>query len=519
MRRAADGAVAGLAAFLLAAVLAGATPAPAAGVPPATIAHAAQASPAPPSPPHRAPGDTLDLADLHEAVRRLDPRDRQLSLQGEASRARREGLDGRWLPQLQLQAEATYQTDVPSALDDGAGGAPPGGLTVPEPPRDRYDLGLEVRQLLYDGGEVSGSRAVERARLAERTWATRASLYGLREEVDRAFFTALLEQERRRQLRLLREDLDARRELVAARVRAGSLVPAELAAVEAELVRVEQRLDAAGAAQRGALERLSLLLGRDVEAGVVLSVPALDTAAAEARRRLAASGSGAFPGGEPMDPRTASATPWSARPEWRALERRSERLRAQAELADAETRPRASAFVRGAVGRPGLDFFDDAAAPYATAGVRIRWSFFDGGSSGAESRALRLEARAVEAERAALGASLRRRAAAVLHEIDRLARALASDDRLVELEERRRRTALRQLEEGVLLPSEYVERRTDAFEARLRRRIHRVELAAARARLLRILGRDLPGFTAGPGLQVPVSFPTSPSASPTGDRR
>jgi len=420
-----------------------------------------------------------------------------------------------WTPGLRLTAEGTYQTETPTALSADETAGLPAGITVPEPPRDRYEIALEVEQLLWDGDRVARGERAARAAGAEGAAETRSALYGLREELDRAFFSVLRHRERAEQLRLLLEDLEARRRTLAARVRSGALVPAELAAVDAELVRARQELDAAEAARRTGRERLSRLLAADVEPGAVLSVSDLRAGVDSVVGALARSAPVRTPQrdsvaseGDPITER-----PWAHRPEWRRLVRTGSRLRAEAALAEAETRPRVSAFVRGALGRPGLDFFDDAFSPYALIGVRVSWSLFDGGGSDARSRALRLEAATVDAERAALGDLLRRRASAVLPEIRRLARALASDDRLVELQERRLRTARRRLEEGVLLPSEYVERRTDVFEARLRRRTHRVRLAEERARLLRILGRPLPGAEGRPGLVIPLrTFTDDPGA-------
>lgn len=429
------------------------------------------------SPTVEAEPDTLRLGALHQLARDRDPRSRQLDLYERAGRASLRRLDDRWLPSLRLDAEATYQTEVPTAVTGVGAGELPSGLSVPEPPRDRYDAGLRVEQLIYDGGTVSARKEVARARVAERKWEARASLHGLRGEVDAAFFAVLREQERQRQLGLLLEDLRARRRLVAGRVEAGSLIPAQLAAVEARVIEARQELSAATADRRSALSRLSLILGREVGRDAVLEVPELAAAVDSAVRDL-------------RPPHSDSL--WLARPEVARLESLGDRLRAQARVAEAGSNPVATAFVRGAVGRPGLDFFDDSFSPYATAGVRLRWSFFDWGASDDEARALRLRAEVARAESEALGRALRRRAESVLLEIDRLADALGSDRALIEAQEERRRAALRQLQEGVLLPAEYVERRTDVFRARLQRRLHRVEIAAARARLLRVLGQSLP---------------------------
>lgn len=465
-----------LALVTLAAVDPATIPAPAAGQSPA----ARLAS----GPPTSSEADTLQLAELQAEAARLDPRSRALALQERASGARLEAIGAGWLPRLELEGQGSYQTEVPSVRLGSTGALPP-GLEIPVPPKDRYEAALEVDQLLYDGGRIARQRSIERARLAERRAATRTSLHDLRAELDAAFFTALLEQERREQLALLVAELEARRRLVSGRVDAGALVPAELAAVEAELVGAGQQLDEAETARRSALRRLGALTGREIGEASVLEVPELERAEA-----LADSG-----GAAPADD---SLPPWASRPEWQRQKSLEERLRSEAALADAGDAPRASAFVRGAYGRPGLDFFDDEFSAYATAGVRVTWSLFDGGSSGSEAAALRLEAEAAAAERAALGEALRRRVEAIRSEVGHLRRALESDDRLVELRDERARTALRQLEEGVLLPADYVERRTELFEARLRRSTHRVRLAAARAELLRVLGRPLPPTTGAP---------------------
>lgn len=469
--------------------------------------------------------DTLRLGAVHETVRRLDPRSRQVTLQRRATRARVDGIDGRWLPRIRLSGEGSYQTETATALTADQAGGLPGGIAIPRPPKDRYELAVEVEQLVWDGDRIARRRALERAGGEERIAGTRIALHDLRREADEAFFAALHGQERADQLRLLLEDLGARRRLVAAGVRAGTRLPAGLAAIRAEEIRARQDLQEAEAGRRAALERLSLLLDRPFDAGTVLSIPDLAPAVRGLEARLgrsgapgspvrppgaAADGTGADGGG---GAREAPDWPWSTRPEWRRLERTGERLRAEAALAGADDHPRVSAFLRGAVGRPGLDFFDDAFSPYAVMGVRVNWSLFDGGETGSRERALRLEARATDAEQEALGEVLRRRAAAALPEIRRLVRAMDTDDSLVALQEERRRAALRQLEEGVLLPSEYVERRNDVFEARLRRRLHLVRLAETRARLLRVLGRPVPAGPAAGGLTVPLStFDSDPGS-------
>lgn len=441
-----------------------------------------QAGPALANGPAQTP-DTLRLEDLRSTVRRTDPRSGQVELHERRAELRLRNLDAEWLPSVVFRAQASYQTDVPTVdLADSGAGVPTPGFDVPAPPRDRYEVAAELEQLVWDGGRIQRRRAVERARLAEENAGTRADLYGLREELDAAYFTALLQQERRNQIELLIQDLDARVALVSARVREGVALPSQLSTLEVERIDAEQELDSAESARRAALERLEILLGRRLTDDETLAIPdpgplpELPTLRSNPPDFADDSGEG---DGE---------SPFSGRPEWQRLDRTRDRIRTEASLSDAADRPSISLFARGAYGRPGLDFFDDTFSPYATVGARLRWPALDWGTSERGSEALEIQSRIVETERAALEEGLRRRARSVVHDIERLESALERDERAVALREEIEGTARRQLEEGVLLPADYVETRTDLFEARLRTRTHRIQLAEARVRLRTLLG-------------------------------
>ena len=75
--------------------------------------------------------------------------------------------------------------------------------------------------------------------------------------------------------------------------------------------------------------------------------------------------------------------------------------------------------------------------------------------------------------------------------IDRLQRALATDERIVMLREQVERSAQVRLQEGVVTASEYLDRNTELLQARFARAGHEVELAQASARFLTALGLEV----------------------------
>lgn len=402
------------------------------------------------------------LAELQRAAVRHDPRSAQFALLDSAAALRIGAIGTERLPRLTLGADGTYQSEVVSF------GGTIAGVDLPVPPRDQYEATLRVEQLLYDGGAIAGRRAVERADLDRARADLETTLYGLRMEVNDAFFRTLLLQERLAETDALLVDLDSRLGLLRARVEEGAALPGDSAIVLAELLTARQDRLGLEAEREAALEVLERLTGEPIAAPDGLSSPTL-AARVDSVRGL--------PGAVPR-----------TRPEFAAFERARRALAARRGVLGAQLRPTMSVYAEGGVGRPGLDLFERSAHGFWVAGVRVRWSPWDWSGTRRQQDALDVERRIVETSEAALVERLGRDVRDDLADIDRLTALLDTDARIVELREQVERQASAQLEEGTITATDYVERRTELLRARLALRQHRVQLARARAGYLTTLG-------------------------------
>jgi outer membrane protein TolC len=407
--------------------------------------------------------DTLRVARLQEAAIRNDPRTSQFDLLRSATDLRLAAIGSQRLPQLGLNGWASHQSDVtrPSLNVPGA--------VFPDLPKDRWQSTVDVDQLLYDGGNVSRRRDLERARHAESAAAVNVSLYGLRSEVNTAFFSAFLLQQRSAEYEALVTDLDARLAAVRARVEAGTALGREAAEVEAERVRATLQRDEAQATRRASLAILSDLVGQPIDTTAVLVLPTEEPEKAQA-----------------VAPAAVAAL--RLRPEFERFRQSRLRLEREAALAGTENAPRLSAFGQAGVGLPGLDQFRTTSDAFWQAGLRVEWQPWTWNSAGRNAAALRMEQQVVERDEQALARSLARQVVSDLEEIKRLAAALADDERVVALRTEIERQARAQHDEGAITTADYVETRTDVLEARLTLQRHRVELAQARATYLTTLG-------------------------------
>jgi outer membrane protein TolC len=404
------------------------------------------------------------LADLQRASEEADPRFRELRLQQAQTDLRIANITAERRPSIAAEALAQYQSDVPTPPPFVAGGKP-----LFQPPKGTLDAFVRVDQHLLDP-TLSSREAVERAQLAEGQARVRSALFGLRQEVNDAFFAAALLQERSRALVATIDELEARLTETTARVREGAALAADAAAVEATLLQRRQDDDELRANRATAVKRLSDLTGRAITDQDVLPMPDLRASVNMART---------------------AATPTRARPEYDQFARVQERLTRQQDAAAAQERPRLSAFARAGYGRPGLNFISDVFQTYGLAGLQLQWKAWTWGAATREREALEIQQQIVAADEAAFTRAVSRATDGDTTTIDRLEGALALDDRIVDLREEISRITEIRFREGAVTVSEYLDRSTELLTARFGRAGHQVELSLASARFLTTLGLEV----------------------------
>lgn len=423
-------------------------------------AHAAMAG----AQPHEPHGQTLQLATLQQQALEADPRARELQLHESQTARRLRTLDAERLPSVTLLGQAQYQSDVPTAPF-----TLPDGRPLFAPPKDTYDASFRVDQRVFDPTRPPRV-AVERAQLVESQARVRVALFAVRQQVNDAFFAAVVLQAQLRELGATLVDLEARLRETAARVREGAALPGDAAAVEAALLQRRQDEALLRANRRAALARLASLIGRAVTEDDDLALPQLEIAVAEARRSLDV---------------------LRARPEYEQFQRTRDRLASQQEAAAAIERPQVGAFARAGYGKPGLNFISDRFESYGLAGIQIQWKAWTWGAANRDREVLAIQQQIVDADQAAFTKSVREAILSDLATIDRLQETLALDDRIISLREEVDRSTKARFAERVVTASEYLDRNTELLQARYARTGHEAELAQASARFLTTLGLEV----------------------------
>ena len=129
------------------------------------------------------------LQDCYHWARENYPNLKQAEIWQEITSLKKENIKTNYLPQVTLNGQATYQSDV-TKVDI----AMP-GISIPSVSKDQYKAYAEFRQTIWDGGISAANAELEDAILKSNLSQVEVELYKLNEQVAQAFFTVLANEQ------------------------------------------------------------------------------------------------------------------------------------------------------------------------------------------------------------------------------------------------------------------------------------------------------------------------------------
>lgn len=292
--------------------------------------------------------EEVTLAQCYEWARANYPQIRRYGLIGQAEQYNLSNAAKGWLPQLTLNAKATYQSEVTKLpFDTEKLSAVMPGLDIPTLSKDQYQVVAEVNQSIWDGGTIRTTRQLTKAQAASDREQLESDLYTLNDRVNQLYFGCLLQEELIRQNTLLQKELQINIDRIAAMMENGVANLSDRESMEVELLNARQKAIELKASKVAFARMLSALIGKPYDKDRRLAVPTV-------------------PG------RTLPGE--INRPELKALDAKSFLLELQNKQLTSGLMPRVGAFVQGGYGRPGLNMLEDSFNPFYIAGVRLSWN-------------------------------------------------------------------------------------------------------------------------------------------------
>jgi outer membrane protein TolC len=390
--------------------------------------------------------ETISLQGCYELALQHTPLSGQAALYGELAASKEERLGLAYRPQVSLNGQWSYQSDVfslPFSIP---------GAETPEIPKSQYQATLGIEQSIYDGGMVRQSREASKRELAANQQKVEVDLYKVKESVNSLYFGILRIQEAEKNLEAARNTLLERKKVIDAGFSTGVLLQSDKSSFEKEILSIEQQLVSAEAEKEGLVAMLADKLGQPVSADAVLILPG---------------------GTIPLD---GEAT--INRPELSYLSEQKTVLSQAGELIAARTKPKISAFARGGFGSPNpYNFFKTDLSGFYMAGVRLYWPLFDWGASKQERQELQIQEQLLENSRSDAMSQFENGTLQWRKKWLASDEVMKRDAEIVRLQESIVKEYAARLEGGTVTSSDYITALDQLTRAKITARMHEIDKA------------------------------------------
>lgn len=395
---------------------------------------------------------TLTLDDCYRLVEQHYPLAKQNQLLAQKSSYEMEGIHTAKLPQIDLNAQTTYQSDVV-----GLPIAMPG---VEPMNKDQYRTTLDVNQLIYNGGTIDASIKLKEAQTKTSQQQITVQLYQLKTRINQYYFSILLLQEKRALLLSKEELLVSKIKEVKSAVRNGALLPASELVLEAEIIKINQQLTELKFERIKMLQNLSELTFTTINPETILVQPQSENIPIE-----------------------------GIRPELTLFDLQQEQLEFSKNLISKSRLPKVSAFGQAGYGNPGLNMLDNSFQPFYIVGIRANWNVFDWGKNKKDLLALDIAQDIVATEKETFELNNKIELQQMDNEISKIEQLLESDLEMIKTREKIVQTSDAQMKNGVITTSEYLTEFIRLFEAKNTLKTHEVQLSLAKSNYEIIKGK------------------------------
>ncbi len=389
---------------------------------------------------------SLTIEMCHELARNNYPLIQQKQLIEQSTAYSIANIGSGHLPQISINAQATYQSDVtqvPMA-------AP--GFNIEPLSKDQYKIFGEVSQSLYDGGAIKGQKSLTETKGHVEDQQLEVELYKIKERINQLFFGILLVDEQTAQIELLQKDLERNIKRAEAAVKNGTAFKMSVELLQAENLKATQRMIETQSMREAYITMLGYFINQPLDETTVLTRPTVLTFEDQ---------------------------PVLSRPELTLFNYQRELLGTQYELGKTKTLPRVGLFLQGGYGKPALNQLKNEFDTYYLGGIRLSWSLSGFYNSKRDKQLRDLNLQQVNAQKETFEFNTNLLTTQQKQELNKLNKLIEVDDQIIELRTSIKTTAEAQQENGVITTNDYLRELNAEDQAKQNRLLHEMQLLMA----------------------------------------
>lgn len=356
-----------------------------------------------------------------------------------------QALDAQKLPKIDLEAQATYQSDVmvlPISLPN---------ISIESPDKDQYKATLTVSQLIYNGDVIDTQKELKKKLLEAQQKEIEVQLHPLKWQINQLFFGILLLQQKMEILQKNIEQLHNKKIEIEKLIATGSTYESAVEPIQVKILELTQNVVELNAQKLQQFDQLSLILGQKIQANASLDIP------------------------EVISPSTLP------RSELELFELQKATTDLQKDLLQKQTLPKIMAFGTGGYGKPGLNMLDNSFAEYYMAGVKIQWNVYDFQANKKQRTAIALNKDLIDNQKKVFEWNQNNAVQNYQSEIVKYHTLLQTDQEIIQYRQKIVETAAKQLKHDLITTSDYTAEINKLIEAEINQKTHQILLALAQS--------------------------------------
>lgn len=388
--------------------------------------------------------DSLTLDQCYELAIAHSTLGKQAGLQQQITASGMKSTGSGYLPQAQINGQATYQSVVVTL---------PISMPGVEPlNKDQYKATLDLQQMVYDGGYISRQKEILETGLQMERDKLDITALQLKDRVSGLYLGILLLDENIRITGIFQDNLNNNIAKLSALFENGVALRSNINLLEAELLKAQQQETGLRSDRKSLVQMLAVLLGRALPENACFVIPR---------------------------PVADVANPVSERPEFRLFDTQKNYLDKQASLINSKNMPKVYLFATGGNGRPGLNMLSNSFDWYYMVGAKLSIPLTNWTSTKHERHAVVYQQSLVDEQRTDFDRQNRMDIIRQIGEIGKYKALVETDQAIIAKRKAITGTEEKKLLNGVSTSHDYVTELNAENQAMLDQKLHEIQLIQA----------------------------------------
>lgn len=388
------------------------------------------------------------LNECQQAAERNYPLIKRMDLIRQTTDLTMSNIQKGWLPQLSVMAQSTYQSDVTAFPEQMQALYKQVGISMEGLRKDQYRVGIDVQQLVFDGGAIKNQKEMARLQGAVESAQNEVSMYSIRQRVNEMYFALLLLDERILLNKDLQVLLEGNEKKLAFLYRKGTAAEVDYLNVKAERLNVMQQLTGLQSQRQAVARMLSVFCGIEVK--------------------------------NVTKPEVVGTSAENNRPELRLIDSQIRLTYAQEKALHSALMPRLGVFATGFYGYPGYNMFEDMMhrrwSLNGMIGARLTWNIGALYTHKGDKAKLQLMRQSAENSREVFLFNNHLEQIQQDENISRYRKLMADDEEIIAIRSSIRKAAESKLAHGIIDVNDLVREINAENAARVQQSMHEIEM-------------------------------------------